>query len=867
MNAPAKIPKPPAQPETGKAPAGRTMARFALRDLRGGLSGLRIFCLCIALGVMAIVGVESLAKALDDGLGRQGRVILGGDASFSLIHRRLSPEEEAFLARSGSLSTIATLRGMVRTESGDAALAEIKAVEPSWPRIGSAAFDPPMAPGDALAERGGAFGAAAEEALLARLGLKIGDVFRLGQAKFVLRTIVTSEPDRLAAGVGLGPRVLISQAGLDATGLVQPGSLVRWTTRVIMDGPSGAPDEAAVQALLASAARTFPEAGWETRSRLNVSPDFTRDLDRFAEFLTLAGLLSLVVGGVGVANAAQGFVERKRASLAILKAIGATGTSVVLLALAEFLIVALVGAVAGAALGAAIPFIVNWLFADLIPIPLAPAIDPGVVALGMAYGLLTALAFSIVPLGRAHDLPVTTLIRDLAEERQGWPRVRYVVGAALTGVALVGLAIATSPQRSVATAVAAATLAAFLVLRLVAFGIAFAVRRAPASRAVELRMALAAIHRPGALTASVVLSLGLGLAALVALTLIDYNMRAELRDSQPGVTPSFFFLDVRSADAASFLDFLKQQAPGAAFSEVPMMRGRFVKIGDTPVEAVKAREDVAWALEGDRGVTFAAKPPEGSEVVDGAWWPSDYSGPPLVSMEKQVADGLGLRVGDTVVVNVLGRDIAAKIANLRKVNWRSFAINFVLVYSPNALKGAPYTELVSAALSSDDKPDAELRLMRAAARQFPTVASVRVREAMEEFEALVAKLALAIRAATGVALMTSVLVLAGALAANRRARLADATILKILGATRGRLTAMFLMEYALLGTSTAAFGVGAGALAGSWVVSHIMKFHFVFDWTSSLAAAGGGLAITIGLGMIGAWRSLSQKPAAYLREL
>ncbi len=380
-------------------------------------------------------------------------------------------------------------------------------------------------------------------------------------------------------------------------------------------------------------------------------------------------------------------------------------------------------------------------------------------------------------------------------------------------------------------------------------------------------MALAAIHRPGALTASVVLSLGLGLAALVALTLIDFNMRAELRESQPGVTPSFFFLDVRSADAAAFLDFLKHEAPGAAFSEVPMMRGRFVKIGDTPVEAVKAREDVAWALEGDRGVTFAAKPPEGSEVVAGAWWSSDYSGPPLVSMEKQVADGLGLKVGDAVVVNVLGRDITAKVANLRKVNWRSFAINFVLVYPPNTFRGAPYSELVSAALPAGDGPDQEIALLRAAAHDFPGVASVRVRDALETVEALVAKLALAIRAATGVALLTSVLVLAGALAANRRARLADATILKILGATRTRLTSMFLIEYAVLGAATAVFGVGAGALTAWLVVKRIMLSDFVFDWTSALAAAGGGLAFTIGLGMIGAWRILGQKPAVFLREL
>ncbi len=855
--------QPPAPLARGRTP----IARFALRDLRGGLAGLRIFLVCIALGVAAIVGVESLAKALDDGLGAQGRVIVGGDASFSLIHRPLSSEEQAFLRRYGALSTIATMRAMARTGNGDAALVEVKAVEPSWPTIGAAKFDPSMSTARALAESDGAFGAVAEETLLARLHLKIGDAFYLGEAKFIVRAALVSEPDRLAVGVGLGPRVLISEAALNATRLVQPGSLVRWTTRVVIGGPGGAPDGAAVTALIKKADDAFPEAGWETRTRLNVSPDFTRDLDHFAEFLTLAGLLSLVVGGVGVANAARGFVERKRATLAILKAIGATGTSVVLLALLEFAVVALAGALAGAAVGAAIPFAVDQLFADIIPIPLAPSVDPAIVLLGLAYGLLTALAFSIPPLGRAHDLPVTTLIRDLAEERRGRPRVRYLVGSSLAFAALIALAIAASPQRTIAVAVAVATLVAFVALRLVALGVGFAARRAGPTHLVELRMALAAIYRPGALTASVVLSLGLGLTALVALTLIDFNMRNELRQTQPGVTPSFFFLDLRSSEAPAFLDFLEREAPGSKVSEVPMMRGRFVEIAGTPVAKVKASDKVAWALEGDRGVTFSAKPPEGSEVVAGKWWPADYAGPPLVSLEKEVADGLGLKLGDTVVVNVMGRDIAATVASLRKVIWRSYAINFVLVYSPNTFRGAPYSELVSAALPPGDGPDKQIALLRAAAHDFPTVATVRVRDALEAVEGLVAKLALAIRAATGVALLTSVLVLAGALAATRRARLADATILKILGATRTRLTAMFLMEYAILGGATAVFGVGAGALTAWLVVTRIMFSDFAFDWTSALAAAGGGLLFTVGLGMIGAWRILGEKPAVFLREL
>ena len=844
------------------------MARFVWRDLRGGISGLRVVFLCIALGVAAIVGVQSLAEALNDGLGREGRTILGGDASFSLIHRRLAPEERAFLESRGALSTVATLRAMAQTNN-DAALVEIKAVESGWPSLGAAVFDPPMGTAQALAEKDGAFGAAVEPALLARLGLKVGDRFRIGQATFVATTILKTEPDRLGVGVGLGPRALISQPALDATGLIQPGSLIRWTTRVAMNaGAAGAaPDDAAVNALLADAKKAFPQAGWETRSRLAVSPDFSRDLDRFAEFLTLAGLLSLVVGGVGVANAAQGFVERKRASLAILKAIGASGGWVVGLAALEFLLVAFAGALAGAALGAAIPFIVAFGFADLIPVPLAPTVKPAILLLGLAYGLMTALVFSILPLGQAHDLPVATLIRDLAEERRAFPRARYVTLALIAALGLIALAIGTSPQPKVAGAVVAATLVSFVVLRVVAAGIAFGARHAPEPRSVVIRMALSALHRPGALTASVVLSLGLGLAALVALSLIDFNMRAQLRRFEPGVTPNFFFLDVRGKDAGSFVDFVRREAPDAKISEVPMMRGRFVRLGGIPAEKVKARDNVAWALEGDRGVTFAAEPPKGSEVVEGRWWPADYSGPPLVSMEKDVAEGLGVKIGDTVVVNVMGRNIEARVANLRKVNWRSYTINFVLVYPPNVFRGAPFSELVSAALPGSVGPDKEIALLREVAKAYPEVASVRVREALETVEALVAKLALAIRAATGVALTTSVLVLASALAANRRARLGDATVLKILGATRLKLSAMFLTEYAILGAATAAFGVGAGTLAAWLTVDQVMQTDFVFDWRTALAAAGGGLAVTIGLGMIGAWRVLSQKPAAYLREL
>ena len=841
--------------------------RLALRDLRGGLAGLRIFLACIALGVATIVGVNSLARSLDDGLSRDGRAILGGDASFSLIHRELSPEERAYLSARGTLSTVGSMRAMARADDGDAALVEIKSVEASWPDVGTPAFSPAISPQDIFALKDGVYGAAVEDALLERLNLKIGDRFALGALRIEIRATIVDEPDRLGSGIGFGPRALVSDAALRATGLIQPGSLVRWTTRVLLGAKDEPPPEAAVKAFVDDANRAFPQAGWEARDRANVSPSFSKNLDRFTEFLALIGLTSLIVGGVGVANAAQGFVERKRPTLATLKSIGATGGGVVLIALIEFIGVALIGIGIGMALGAALPFAVDALFGQIIPFPLAPAVFPGELALGFVYGLLTALVFSIAPLGRAHDLPVSALFRDLVESPGRWPRLRYLAASALAALALAALAVFESAEQRIAIIVVVATILGFIALRLVALGVMFLARHAPAARGVEWRMALANIHRPGAMTPSVVLSLGLGLAVLVTLTLIDGNLRNQLRQNLPGETPSFYFLDVRGADLDAFLQFLADKAPDAKIVEAPMMRGRFVKIGEIPAEDVKAKESVAWVLEGDRGVTYAPTPPDGSAIKAGQWWPKDYAGPPLVSMEEEIADGLGLKIGDSLTVNVLGRNITATIANLRKVNWRSFAINFVLVYSPNTFNGAPHTFLVTAAFPKDIGAPREIALLKQAAHDFPAIASLRVRDALEAVEALITKLAVAIRSASGVALSTSVLVLAGALAANRRTRIYDSVVLKILGATRGRLLAAFLIEYALLGAATAAFGVAAGAGAAYVIVTNIMQLDFAFSWAAALGAAVAALLLTVLLGLLGAWRILGQKPAAFLREL
>ena len=859
MNAPLDHrPAPPA------APILPIAARLAWRDLRGGLGGYWIFLLCIALGVAAIAGVGSLADSLGGGLAREGRTILGGDAAFSSVSQPLDDAQRQYLAARGTLSEVVTTRAMAR-RNGDTALVDIKAVDTHYPVSGTVTLDPPQPLPAALEQRDGAFGIAAEDTIAARLGLAPGDRVTIGKVDYVLRAILRAEPDRLAGGISLAPRVLMSEAALQASGTVQPGSLARWTTRIDLGGARVVSD-AALNRFVAEAKAAFPGAGWEIKTRNTISPEFDRNLDRLTQFLTLVGLTALVVGGVGVANAVQAAMERKRASLATLKAVGAPGRAVFAMGLVQVLLVAAIGVAAGLLVGAALPFVAVAAFGNLIPFPMVAAVYPGALGLGAIYGILTALVFSLGALGRAHDVPVSALFRDQVEPERSALRLPYRVALGLSVTALVGTAVGFSSDHRLAVYYVLATVVAFLLLRLVAYGFTALARALPRPRQVEWRLALANIHRPGALTPAVVLSLGLGLTLLVTLTLIDDNIHHQVNESKPGVTPSFFFIDIPNRQVDAFAGLIKTKAPDAIIEQVPMMRGRITALNGVPADTIKAKEGSAWVLEGDRGITFADAPPSGSKVVAGDWWPKDYHGAPLVSFDRKLADGLGLELGDTVTVNVLGRNVTAKIVNLRKIDWQSLGINFVMVFSPNTFAGAPHMVLATAAFPGAEDSGRDAALAKDIADRFPAITTVRVKDVLDAVNALVGKLASATRGASAVTIAASVLVLAGALAAGRRARVYDAVVLKVLGATRRRLLLAFLIEYGMLGLTTALFGIAAGTAAAYAVVEQVMHFDFAFSWAPALEAAGTSLIVTVGLGLVGTWRILGQSPAAYLRE-
>lgn len=838
--------------------------RYALREMRGGLNGFYVFIACIVLGVMAIAGVGSVAASLGDGLAREGRTLLGGDAAFSLIQREATPNEVAFLRSRGDVSVAATMRGMARTDDGRSALVELKAVDGAYPLLGELKLEPPMPVADLLARRDDAFGAAADPALLARLDLKIGDKVTIGSATFQIRSAVAAEPDKLSGNIGFGPRFLISDDGLRATQLLQPGSLVRWTYRVRL--PDNGTDDRAAQRLVDDTRAALPQAGWEIRTRGNASPQLERTITRFTQFLTLVGLAALVVGGVGVANAVKSHIDRRRDVIATLKAVGATGRDVFAIYLTQVIVLALIGAAIGLALGAAMPFALVGLFGQLLPLPVVAALHPGELALSLVYGLLTALAFGLWPLAQVRDVPVAMLFREAATADGHRPRLKHIALIAAVVAVLLAVVIGLAYDKRVALAVIGATLAIFVLLRGVAAGLMAIARRLPRSRITMLRLAVANIHRPGALTPSVVLSLGLGLAVLVTVSQIDGNLRRQFSAALPEKAPTFFFIDIPSSETDQFGTFLRQIAPNATLEDVPMLRGRIVAARGVRAEDLKPAPDAEWVLQSDRGLTYAADVPAGSKVVEGRWWPKDYSGPPLVSFDKKLAQGLGLSIGDKVTVNVLGREITATISNLRSIDWQSLGINFVLVFSPDTFRGAPHTHIATLT-ESGSTPQSDAAVIKQVADRFPMVSSVRVREALETVGGVVSNLVLAVRGASAVTLISAILVLGGALAAGHRHRVYDAVILKTLGATRARLIGAFALEYALIGLATAAFAVLAGSVAAWLIVTRLMTLSFAWQAGSAAGVVVAALVVTVGLGLIGTWLALNQKPASVLRNL
>ena len=823
---------------------------LARRELDWRFRGLRLLVVCLLLGVGALAAIGGLADAVGRELASRGAVILGGDVEFAVSQRRATPAELTAMTAAGAVSE--TIRMQANAVAGSAAAPiQLKAVDRSYPLYGSVALSDGRQ--GAAPPPGGAW---IVPALAERLGLTRGARFRVGSARLTVAGIIADEPDRLGEGFTLGPVAIVAMTTLPDTQLVQPGSLYETRYRIRLPA-SRSP------AVVAERFRnTFPAGGWEVKTRERASPGASRFVDRMGEFLTLVGLAALAIAGIGVGNGVASFLASRRGGIATLKVLGATTADVARIYAIEIGAAALAGVAGGLAIGVAAVPLLGKALAGALPVVPDLTLEAWPLVRAAAYGLLIAAAFAAPPLAAAGATPAAGLLRGaLAPLHASSWRGRIV--ALVAGGAAVALAVATSAQPAMAATFLAAVAGALLLLaglgRLVRSG----ARRLPASRRPLVRLAIAALHRPGARTEALVVALGLGLTLFVLLAAIRTSIDANIATTVPARAPALFALDVPRPREAEFRRIVTSAAPAAVVKTVPILRGTITAYRDIRVADLKTLPEGAWALRGERGLTYAPTLPEGSTLTAGRWWPRGYAGPPLVSVDERLAQALNLRIGDPLTVSLLGVERTARVASLRKIEWDTLGFNFVLVFSPNTLADAPH----NLAATIDLPPGAEGKVTRALLAPFPSVSVIEVRGVLAQVRDLVGQVAAAIAAAAGVAVAAGIAVLVGAIAAAREARTYDAVILRTLGATRGQLLAVQALEYLLLGAVVTLVALALG-LGGAWYVV-VRMFDFV--WAPDPLAVGvtllAGLGITLAIGLAGAWPILSIRPARALRQV
>lgn len=847
-----------------QAPQASTLtaaARLARRELRGGLRGFRIFLACLLLGVAAIAGVGSLSQAMLQGLRDDGHALLGGQVDLRLIHQPATEEQVDWLeASSARMSQIADLRAMARGQpaqgEGARALVEVKAVDEAYPLYGVAETEPAQDVQDALARRDGAWGALVAPSLLDRLSLEIGDSLQLGDVVYEVRGTVQREPDRPARAFTLGPRVMLAHASLEETGLVQPGSLIYHHYR--LDLPSGTDAEA----WTAELNEAFPQAGWRVRDVENAAPGITRFVDMVTLFMTLVGLTALLVGGVGVANAVKAYLDGKRATIATFKCLGAPSRLVFYTYLLQVLALALVGIALGLLLGALVPPVAGPILAERIDLSVSIGIYPQPLVVAALFGLLTTLAFTLWPLARAQGIPAAALFRDLVAHQPTRLPAWAVAAIAVSGGALGALAVFNADDRQFALGFVVGAVGALVAFRLTAALIVAVARRLPRPRRPGLRLAVANLYRPGAPTGSVVMSLGLGLTVLVAIALIEGNITRQVMEEMPEEAPGFYFIDIQPHQVEAFDERVRAFPGVREVAHVPMLRGRITEVRGTPVDQLSIPDDIRWVFQGDRGITWARTPPDNNRVVEGEWWPADYEGPPLVSIDEEFRRKMGLEIGDSMTVNVLGRNIEAEIASFRDIEWSELRINFLMVFSPGVVSEAPQSYIATVHVD----PERETALENAVADEFSNISAIRVKEVLGQVAELLSNIATAVRATASVTVLAGILVLAGAVAAGHRRRIYDSVVLKVLGATRRDVTRAFVLEYGLLGLVTAAIASAIGTLAAWLIVTRLMEGGFVIMPWAIAATAVVATAVTILFGYAGTWGALRQKAAPLLRN-
>lgn len=847
--------------------------RTLLRESRGSRGRLLFFIACLAVGVSAVVAVAGLSASMNDGIRREARQLLAADLVVrgnqpipEDLGRALAPFPGTRRTDIRETVTVASAPGR-NGRPGPSQLVEMKVVDGTYPFYGELELEPSRPLAELLTPRT----AVVASELLARLGRKVGQDIQIGGQPFRVVGIVVSEPDRVGISLTMGPRVFISGAGFERTTLDERGSRIGYRALFRL------PDSVTAAGLASAAERlreSFPKGDfYRVETYRQAQPALRENLERVERFLGLVALLSLFVGGIGVAQSVRAWLAGRLDAIAVLKCLGLRPRELFPLYLGQTLFMGLAGSLVGIAAGAAVQLALPRLFPDLIPADMINPWHPAALLRGLALGVGVALVFSLQPLSAVLRVPPARVLRRDAEPL---PRHRWVTAATMAALGLGVWGMATLQSGSpvlgaqftsgVAVVTAALALAAFAVTRLVRRFPRDVFPGFPGRASLWLRQGLAALARPGAAAGSAIVALGLGVLVVLGMSLVERRLASQLSAEIPTDAPSVFLVDIQP-DQWPGVERILKEGRAEGIESVPVVMARLSAIDgvrsqdlvDRPERQREGRDGRRWALTREQRLTYMRELPKDNRIVEGSLWSDPDRAE--VSIEQDFANDIGVRVGSTLRFDVQGIPIDVVVTSLRTVDWQTFGINFFLVVEPGVLEQAPQQRLAVARLPLG----AEQRVQDRVAAEYPNVTLLRIREILEKVLKVLGRISLGIRFLGGFTVVAGVAILAGAISASTARRGREVALLKTLGMTRRGVAATFAVEYALIGLVAGTIGTLGGTALAWGVVTRGFEIPWKFDPAILALALAASVALAVVAGLAASLRALERRPIEVLR--
>ncbi|MEM9558185.1 MAG: FtsX-like permease family protein [Acidobacteriota bacterium] len=855
--------------------------RHLRREARGGGARLVFFAACLAVGVGAVVSVAGVADGLDRAVRGEARQLLAAD--LLIEGRRPIPDEmlAAVDALPGSRRTavlemptvVAVPEGVERrglaADARRSQLVELKAVGGTYPYYGALELEPPAPTTndielDALL---GDDGVAVGPDLLRRLGLALGDPLRVGSATFTVRHRVEAEPDRIAGAFEIGPRVFVSSAGLERAQLEQFGS--RITYRSLVRLPPTSDDE--LTTIAESIAAAAPSGSLHrVETWREAQPALRQGLRRTESFLGLAALLSLLIGGIGVAQTVRSWLAGRLDAIAVLKCLGYRPREVLGLYLGQTAVLGLAASLAGIVFGVVLQLVVVRLFAGILPVDTLDPVQPLAWAQGLLLGTGIAVLFALPTLDTARRVPPVRVLRRSAE-----PLPMSRVGRVLFALALLGGVFAIASWQATSMLRGALFTGGLALATALLTAGAYGVMRLAASprRGARLwwRHGLSALARPGAATVGAVVALGLGVLVVLAMHLVERSLASRFDQDLPEAAPTTFLVDIQPDQWPAVRDAL-DEAGARDVQSVPVVMARFAALDGRAVDEIVAEREAVdaeggdgdlWALRREQRLTYLEQLPEDNRIVAGALWPAGGAddGIDEVSIEQEFAADIGVGVGSTVTVDIQGVELPLRVTSLRTVDWGTFGINFFLVVEPGVLDDAPQFRIAAASLDAEVAGPVQDRLALA----YPNVSVIQIREVLEKVTAILERLALGIRILGWLTVLAGLAILAGAVSAGAVRRGAEVALYKTLGMTRRQVVATYAVEYALVGLVAGLVGTAGGGALAYTVLTRGMEVEWAAGGLWAPAAVLATVVLSVGAGLAASVQALRKRPIEVLR--